>query len=209
MYDQITNPSGCFKDIIVKHFWLKQDHIMQQINKWKTEMPKSSLDNIQKHLYDEFKKLEAPEDLKNYPNPGDKMPPLLTATAPLVQPASSTRYGLGAMPSTYHSEMLGFTPASAMVVGFTPASTMGVGFTPFSGTSTGYTPFSGTSNNYGFHPSMTFGNNSAATMAAYFPDQQTANVPSHLASLYSIATAGELSTNGLPKKPAAAAAKKK
>lgn len=38
MLEQLKNPSGCFREIVTKHFWLKRHNILKQCEEWITEM---------------------------------------------------------------------------------------------------------------------------------------------------------------------------
>ena len=64
MVDLIRNPIPCFKDVIQKHFWLKRNDIMVQVEKWEKES--KSLAFSKSELAREFLKLQVPVGLEKY-----------------------------------------------------------------------------------------------------------------------------------------------
>lgn len=83
---QIRNPSGCFKDVINTHFWLKRNDICKQVQNWIDEVKSHSQDSEHaieyirlsetlKSMYQELRtllsQLPVPENLKDFNNPFD------------------------------------------------------------------------------------------------------------------------------------------
>lgn len=67
MLDQMRNPVECFKDVIAKHFWLKRNDIMKQIDRWIAEVGKHhQLVSLKAQLAVEFLKLKVPEGLEGF-----------------------------------------------------------------------------------------------------------------------------------------------
>lgn len=71
MLDQMRNPAPCFKDVIQKHFWLKRNEIIQQVDRWIDEVKNTScyvlyLKAYKTQLAVEFLKLPTPEGMENF-----------------------------------------------------------------------------------------------------------------------------------------------
>ncbi|KAL4237916.1 Baculoviral IAP repeat-containing protein 6 [Mactra antiquata] len=78
--EQIKSPPPCFKEVVVKHFWLKRHKILRQCEEWIAEMETYCNDKrtgrtishstmaLKKHynqLREEFSKMQPPEGLEN------------------------------------------------------------------------------------------------------------------------------------------------
>jgi hypothetical protein len=64
MIDQMRQPVSCFKDVIQRHFYLKRNDIMAQVDKWSKDVP--SLARVRSTLAQEFLKLPTPAGLENF-----------------------------------------------------------------------------------------------------------------------------------------------
>lgn len=64
MIDQMRNPTPCFKDVIQRHFFLKRNEIMDQVNKWSQEVP--SMAGQRAILAQEFLNLPVLPGLENF-----------------------------------------------------------------------------------------------------------------------------------------------
>lgn len=71
MLDHMRNPVACFKDVIQKHFWLKRNEIIQQVDRWIDEVKSTScfaqnLKAYKSQLAAEFLKLPTPDGMENF-----------------------------------------------------------------------------------------------------------------------------------------------
>lgn len=66
MYDQLVNPSPCFRDVIEKHFWLKRNMIFEQIDRWNAEQKSAFLKNYKAFLADHYLKMNPPQGLEAF-----------------------------------------------------------------------------------------------------------------------------------------------
>jgi baculoviral IAP repeat-containing protein 6 len=60
MIEQIRNPAPCFKDVIQKHFELKRDDILKQVDRWTKDVP--DLAKLKGSLVLELAKLAPPKE---------------------------------------------------------------------------------------------------------------------------------------------------
>lgn len=74
MLDHLKNPTPCFKDVIQKHFWLKRNDIMAQIDRWNNDLGNTEqMKSCKAALAREFLKLQVPEGLEKFSIDTQKM----------------------------------------------------------------------------------------------------------------------------------------